>query len=48
LPWISCGRPARSVEALEAAVVERQHVVAGRLDQEQALQVAQLVGLVRG
>ena len=36
------------VEALDAAVVERQHVVAGRLDQEQPLQLVQLLGLLVG
>ena len=36
------------VEALEATIVEREHVVFRGLDQEQALQIAQLVGLVVG
>ena len=35
------------VEALDAPVVERQHVVLRRLDQEQPLQLAQLLGLLR-
>ena len=35
------------VEALDAAIVERQHVVLRRLDEEQPLQVGQLLGLFR-
>ena len=46
LPWIEL-RPAGEVgvEALDPAVVERQHVVLDRLDQEEALQLVQLLGL---
>ena len=46
---ISCGRPGEvGVEALDAAVVEREHVVLRRLDQEQALQLGQLLRVLRG
>ena len=43
-------RPAGEVgvEALDAAVVQRQHVVLGRLEQEQPLQLVQLLGLLGG
>ena len=49
LPLIEL-RPAGEVgvEALDPAVVERQHVVLGRLDQEQPLELVQLVGLLGG
>ena len=42
-------RPAGEVgvEALDAPVVERQHVVLRRLDQEQALQLGELLRLLR-
>ena len=36
------------VEALHPPVVERQHVVLGGLDEEEPLQLAELVGLLRG
>ena len=40
VPVISCGRPAMvGVEPLEAAVVDRQHVVLDRLDQPEPLQL---------
>ena len=43
-------RPAGEVgvEALDPAVVERQHVVAHRLDQEQPLQLGSSLGLLGG
>ena len=44
---MSWGRPREvGVEALGAAVVERQHVVAGRFDQEQAVELGELLGLL--
>ena len=42
LPFTSIGRPAIfASKPLRDAVVERQHVVPGRLDQEQPLQLVQ-------
>ena len=46
---MSWGRPAMSgLKRSAAPVVERQDVVPGRLDQEQALQLAQLLGHLPG
>ena len=49
LPWMSVGRPARSgLRRSARAVVEREHVVLGGLDEPEPLQLGQPLGLLLG